>query len=158
MPPPPGSFIDAFADRWEDAWNSHDTDRVLALADPEIEWDDRTFWPTVVHGTDELRSYVDAIWRAMPDVRFEGLDRFASADDRRGVYLFRQTGSAPAKLGDGRFDSHGCDLFLGFRDGLLSKYLASYDIARMLEQMNALPPREGRMGGAWLVSLARATA
>jgi SnoaL-like domain len=148
-------FLNGFADRWQDAWNSHDTEQVLALAHPEIEWDDRTFWPSVLHGREELRQYTDAIWRAMPDVRFEEIERFFSPDAQRGVFLFRQFGSAPETLGRGRFDSHGCDIFLEFRGGLLSRYLAAYDIARMLEQMQALPPREGRLGGAYLLSLTR---
>lgn len=90
----------------------------------------------------------------MPDVRFAEIDRFASADGERGIYLFRQTGTAPPKLGSGRFDTHGCDIFLGFTDGLLSQYKAAYDIARMLEQMEALPPRGNKLGGAYLLSLA----
>lgn len=78
---------------------------------------------------------------------------------RRGSLLFRQLGSAPPTLVEGgRLDSHGCDIFLRFEDGLLRHYLASYEIARMLEQMGALPARDGRLGGAWLVSLARAMA
>jgi len=146
--------LNDFADRWLQAWNSHETEQVLALADPEIEWDDRTFWPKIVHGIDELRTYVDEIWRAMPDVRFEELGRFFAPDTEQGVFLFRQTGDAPAALGtQRRFDSHGCDIFLGFRDGRLRQYLAAYDITRMLEQMGALPPRGTRLGGAYLLSL-----
>jgi hypothetical protein len=46
-----------------------------------------------------------------------------------------------------------CDIFLGFRDGLLSCYTASFEIAGMLRQLGALPPRGDRKGGAYLLSL-----
>lgn len=157
MPSDHIAFLNDFAARWEEAWNSHDTEKVLAIAHPDIEWDDRTFWPEVIHGLDGLRQYTDAIWRAMPDVQFEEIGRFFAPDACQGIYLFRQYGSAPARLNaTGRFDSHGCDIFLEFRDGLLSRYLAAYDIARMLEQMGALPPRGAKLGGAYLMSLAHA--
>lgn len=152
-------FLGAFADGWLAAWNSHDTEQVLALAHPDIQWDDRTFWPDVIHGIEGLREYTDAIWRAMPDVRFDELGRFFAPDAEQGIVLFRQTGSAPPRLRtDKRFDSHGCDIFLRFEDGLLREYLASYDISRMLEQLGSLPPRDGKLGGAWLVSAAGARA
>lgn len=147
-------FLNEFAEHWLRAWNSHDTEQVLAVTHPDIEWDDRTFWPDVVHGHDELRRYTEAIWQAMPDVQFSELGRFFAPDAEQAIVVFRQTGSAPAQLGtDARFDSHGCDIFLRFEDGLLRKYLASYDIVPMLEQMGALPPRDGKLGGAYLLSL-----
>ncbi|HEX4110176.1 MAG TPA: nuclear transport factor 2 family protein [Solirubrobacteraceae bacterium] len=153
------AFLESFCTRWLQAWNSHDTEQVLAVTHPEIQWDDRTFWPEVIHGHEALRAYTEEIWRAMPDVRFDEIERFYAPSAQRAVVLFRQFGSAPAKLGSGgRFDSHGCDIFLGFRDGLLSSYLSSYDIVEMLRQMEALPARGSRLGGAYLMALAGARA
>lgn len=148
------AFHEDFAARWGAAWNSHDTQEVLNLVHPDITWDDRTFWPEIIHGIDELREYVDKIWEAMPDVQFEEIERFVSPDRQRGLFLFRQYGTAPERLAvDGTYDVHGCDIFLEFTDGLLSQYLASYDIDEMMRQMGALPEREGRLGGAYLMSL-----
>ncbi|WP_019874103.1 nuclear transport factor 2 family protein [Sporichthya polymorpha] len=150
------AFLNDYADRWMSAWNSHDTQRVLDITHPEIVWDDRTFWPDVVRGRDELRTYTDAIWEAMPDVRFAERQRFFSADGRQGVVFYRQTGSAPPKLGgSGRYESGGCDIFLRFQDGLLAEYRAAYDIVRMLEQMGSIPPRGTKRGGAYVLSLAQ---
>lgn len=147
-------FLARFSEDWLDAWNSHDTEQVLALMHEDVVWDDRTFWTHVIRGRDALREYVDKIWEVMPDVRFEEIERFFAPDGQRGLVLFQQQGSAPPKLGvDGGFDTHGCDIFLEFRDGLLSHYLASYDIAEMMRQMGALPPRNGRIGGAYFLSL-----
>lgn len=150
------AFTDDFALRWLTAWNSHDTDEVLALLDDDVVWDDPVFWHEVLHGTAAVRGYVEKIWSVMPDVAFTEVERFANADGTRGLVLFEQSGSGSAQLGaDRRFRSHGCDIFLSFRDGRLAHYLASYDIVGMLEQLGAVPPRGTRTGSAHLVSLAR---
>jgi hypothetical protein len=52
-----------------------------------------------------------------------------------------------------RFSTHDCDVFLEFTDGLLSRYLAQYEINDMMRQLGALPPRNGKIGGAYLLSL-----
>jgi steroid delta-isomerase-like uncharacterized protein len=150
------AFLAEFADAWLAAWNSHDTERVLALVSDDIRWDDRTFWPEVIEGKEGLRAYVDAIWAAMPDVQFAEIERFFAPDARRGVFLFRQWGHGPAKLNaEATFDSHGCDIFLAFDGDKLSSYLAAYDIVPMLLQLGGLPPRGDLLGGAYLMSLAR---
>ena len=152
-------FLRDFADRWLTAWNSHDTGTVLALLHPEIEWDETVFWPHPLHGREAVRAYVDAIWRAMPGYEVAEVQLFTAVDDGRALVLFRQRGAAPAGLGTDpdsaavRFDVQGCDIFLGFRDGLLAHYTAAFEIVDMLRQLGALPPRGDRKGGAYLLSL-----
>lgn len=147
-------FLQDFAKRWLAAWNSHDTDRVLALLHPEVIWDDTVFWPEVIHGIDGVRTYVDRIWTVMPDVAFEEVQVFTAPDAGRAVVLFRQEGSGPPRLNPHRrFSTFGCDIFLEFRDGLLARYLGQYEITEMMRQLDALPPREGKVGGAYLLSL-----
>ncbi|RZT84985.1 steroid delta-isomerase-like uncharacterized protein [Pseudonocardia sediminis] len=150
------AFLQDFADRWLAAWNSHDTEQVFALLADDITWDDRVFWPEVIHGRGDLRAYMDKIWQAMPDVEWTEIERFFSPDSTRGLVLFEQTGGAPAAFGtDRRFRSHGCDIFLAFRDGKLSHYLGAYDIVGMLEQLGAIPPRGSRTGSGYVMSLAK---
>lgn len=148
------TFLDDFSTRWLEAWNSHSTEQLLELLHPQIIWDDRVFWPEIIHGIDGMTEYIDKIWEAMPDVAFDEIERFASANGERGIVLFRQYGHGPAKLNpDATFDSHGCDIFLDFTDGKLSHYRAAYDISDMLIQLGALPERRGLRGGAYLMSL-----
>jgi SnoaL-like protein len=147
-------FLRDFGTRWGQAWNSHDTDRVLELLHPEIIWDDTVFWPRVIEGIDGMTAYVDMIWKVMPDVEFEEVQFFTAPEDGRALFLFRQSGSAPARFGSGRFATYGCDIFLRFRDGLLSQYLAQYEITEMMRQYGALPPRGDLIGGSYLLSLA----
>lgn len=149
------SFLRDFGRRWHEAWNSHETERVLELLHPDIVWEDLVFWPEVIEGIDGVREYTDLIWTVMPEVEFEEVQFFTALQDRRGLYLFRQSGSAPERFGGSskRFSTYGCDIFLEFTDGLLSRYLAQYEITEMMRQFDALPPRDGRIGGAYLLSL-----
>ncbi|MGU3651967.1 nuclear transport factor 2 family protein [Arthrobacter sp. SLBN-53] len=146
-------FLRDFGTRWDHAWNSHDTAQVMALLHPEIVWDDTVFWHEVLHGTEAVTTYVDTIWKIMPDVQFREVQFFTAPDDGRALFLFEQSGSAPARFGDGQFRTHGCDIFLEFRDGLLSSYLAQYEITEMMRQYGALPPRGRAIGGSYLLSL-----
>jgi steroid delta-isomerase-like uncharacterized protein len=152
--PVSAAFVRDFADRWLAAWNSHDTDTVLTLLHPDVCWDERVFWAHPLRGREAVRAYVDAIWRAMPGYEVAEIQLFTATDDGRALVLFRQRGGAPAALGaDRRFEVQGCDIFLGFRDGLLSHYTAAFEIADMLRQLGALPPRGDLKGGAYLLSL-----
>ena len=149
-------FIHRYADDWLAAWNSHDTERVFALLDEDIVWDDRVFWHEVVYGREAMRPYMDKVWAAMPDVRFTEIERFVNPARSRGIVLFEQSGHGPAQLDPARtFRSHGCDIFLAFRGGRLAHYLGSYDIVGMLEQLGAIPPRGPRTASAHLLSLTR---
>jgi steroid delta-isomerase-like uncharacterized protein len=149
-------FLRQFATAWLAAWNSHDTEQVLALMHPDIVWEDTVFWPEVIHGREHLREYVERIWKAMPDVSFEEVQLFTAPEDGRGLVLFRQEGSGPPQLdASQRFSTYGCDIFLEFSDGQLSRYLAQYEITEMMRQLGALPPRDGKVGGAYLLSLLR---
>lgn len=149
-----GEFLRAFGERWNQAWNSHDTERVLQLVHPEIVWEDTVFWTDVIHGVEELRTYCDTIFKVMPDVEFEEVQLFTAPADGRALWLFRQSGSPPERFADGgRFSTYGCDIFLEFVDGRLKHYLAQYEITEMMRQYGALPAREGRIGGSYLLSL-----
>lgn len=147
-------FLSEFAERWDTAWNSHSTDQVLALLHDDIEWEDTVFWTEIIRGIGGMREYVDEIFRVMPDVHFDGVQLFTAPEDGRGLWLFRQSGSAPSAFGsEKKFSTYGCDIWLGFTDGKLSRYLAQYEITEMMRQYDALPPRDGKRGGAYLLSL-----
>lgn len=147
-------FLRDFGMRWHAAWNSHDTDRVLELTHPDIRWEDTVFWPRMIEGHADLRVYTDMIWQVMPDVEFEEVQFFTAPEDGRALYLFRQRATAPARFNtDLRAETYGCDIFLGFRDGHLSDYLAQYELSDMMRQYEALPPRGDRIGGQYLLSL-----
>lgn len=154
MSPVSAGFLRDFADRWLAAWNSQETESVLALLHSDVRWDEKVFWPHPLNGREAVRNYVDAVWRAMPGYEVAEIQLFTAVEDGRALVLFQQRGAAPPALGpDRRFEVQGCDIFLGFRDGLLSHYTAAFEIADMLRQLGALPPRGDLKGGAYLLSL-----
>jgi SnoaL-like protein len=148
--------LDGFCHEWMARWNAHDRDGLVDLTTPDVVWNDRTFWPHVIHGHDELRRYIDKIFAIMPDVEFDEVGRFFDADDARANVLWRMRGSGPPSVApDRRFEFEGCDIFLAFRDGKLAHYQAAYDITDMMRQLGLLPPREDRIGGAYFLGLLR---
>jgi nuclear transport factor 2 (NTF2) superfamily protein len=148
-------FVNGFADRWAQAWNSHDTEQVLDCVSDDVIWEDLTFWPEIIHGKDAVRTYCDRIWETAEGLEFDTVERFFSATKRRGIWLFQMKGGPPAALaGKPRFELYGCDVFLEFDGDRLSHYRACYDLTETLHQMEMLPPRGGRTGGSYLLSLA----
>lgn len=150
------AFLEDYCERWIAAWDSHDPDQLLATFTDDIVWDDKTFWPNVIHGKEELRRYIEKIYAVMPDVRFEEKGRFFDPDQAKAIVLWRMWGSAPPGFPDKQFDFEGCDIFLGFKDGKLSHYQAAYDITDMMRQLGMLPERNGKIGGAYFMSLLKA--
>lgn len=147
-------FLHDFTNRWDEAWNSHNIELVMSLFADEFVFDDRTFWPNAISSREELRSYLEKIYTVMHDVRFDEMGRFFDPSERKGMYLFIQSGSPPKGYPqENKFRTHGCDIFLKFSEGKLAHYLASYEITEMMRQMQMLPPRKGRIGGAYLLSL-----
>jgi ketosteroid isomerase-like protein len=63
-------WVREFVERWREAWNSHDADRLLALMTEDVEYRDDS-WPKTMHGHSDVREFLNAIWRAMPDMNFE---------------------------------------------------------------------------------------
>ena len=59
-----------FVQRWLEAWNSHEADRLLALMTDDIEYRDDS-WQKTMRGHADVREFLDATWRATPDMTFE---------------------------------------------------------------------------------------
>lgn len=148
-----------FFTAWYDALNARSTEKLLDLVTPDILWDDRVFWPTVVRGRDELAIYLDTVWKTMPEYEYYEVERFASADHSKAVVLWGQRGRGPKNLApDATFDFQGCDVFLSFVDGRLAHYQAAYEINDMCRQLGLIPPRDGELGAGYLMKLARSSA
>ena len=56
-----------FVQRWLEAWNSHEPDRLLALMTDDIEYRDDS-WHKTMRGPADVREFLDATWRATPDM------------------------------------------------------------------------------------------
>ncbi|WP_329115711.1 nuclear transport factor 2 family protein [Streptomyces sp. NBC_01465] len=80
------AFAQKFAVEWQDAWNSHDLDRILAhyhedvtFSSPMIERFNGDPSGTV-HGKAALRDYWSTGLTRIPDLRFEVMDVRAGVD------------------------------------------------------------------------------
>ncbi|WP_299536335.1 nuclear transport factor 2 family protein [uncultured Streptomyces sp.] len=76
----------AFAQRWQDDWNSHDLDRILAHYSEDVTFRSPmivrfTGDPSgTVRGRAALRAYWEAGLKLVPDLRFEVMDVRAGVD------------------------------------------------------------------------------
>ena len=63
-----GSLEDVIA-AYNDAWNAHDLDAIMALHAPDMVFENHTAGESA-HG-DEVRAHIGAIFETWPDIRFE---------------------------------------------------------------------------------------
>ena len=82
-----------FVARWLEAWNSHQPDRVLEFLTDDVEVRDYS-WPRTMHGHADVREFLGALWRAIPDMRFELLDGpYLIPGEPRGALHWRTSGT-----------------------------------------------------------------
>ncbi|MEV0096141.1 nuclear transport factor 2 family protein [Streptomyces sp. NPDC050738] len=80
------AFAQKFAAEWQDAWNSHDLDRILAHYDEDVTFSSPMIErfsgdPSgTVRGRAALREYWSVGLSRIPDLRFEVMDVRASVD------------------------------------------------------------------------------
>jgi steroid delta-isomerase-like uncharacterized protein len=143
-------WLHDFMQWWGDAWNSHDVDGVLALMTEDIEYCDDS-WPRPMRGHTDVREFLEAVWRAMPDMTFELLSgpylingEPCAAFHWRGCATLtgplEPLGFAPTGR---RWELDGGD-FYEFRGGRVCKVRTAYDVLSVSRQLGLLPPAGGR--------------
>jgi steroid delta-isomerase-like uncharacterized protein len=136
--------------RWQDAWNSHEIDRVLALMTEDIECRDGG-WPKPMRGHADVREFLKFIWRAMPDMTFEPISGpYVIPGEPRAAVQWRgwatltgpiePPGFAPTGR---RWELDGIDVY-EYRDGRVCKVHIAYDALSVSRQLGLLPPAGGR--------------
>jgi steroid delta-isomerase-like uncharacterized protein len=150
-----------WANRWLEAWNTHDLDALTALVTDDIVWEDPAMFGETVHGKDEFRAFTETFFCAFPDVHFDVVGRLYLATE--GVELaapWRMTATfsgelalwgkrfganPPAYAPTGRrVEIEGIDLW-ELRDGLLSRWTILYDLFDFARQVGLAPPAGGAM-------------
>lgn len=155
-------FLDDFADRWMDAWNRHDADALAALCTEDVEF----FDPAIgtVHGRAAVADWVRACDRAFPDYRFEEPEPGYIASDRpKAIVPWRMLATNSGPLDPPGFalthrpvTIEGVDHWW-FRDGLVERYRADWDLNGALRQLRIVP-ESGSHGERAMVRLQRAGA
>jgi steroid delta-isomerase-like uncharacterized protein len=105
------SELERTIERYNDAWNAHDLDAIVALHAPGMVFENHTAGERVEG--DNVRGHIARIFENWPDLAFRGRRLYA----RDGVVVNEWT--ATATDGDGRrLEWDGVDIF-PFRDGLI---------------------------------------
>lgn len=135
---------------WLDAWNSHQADRVLGLLTDDVEARDDS-WPKAMHGRGEVREFLEALWRAVPDMSFELLaGPYVIPDEPRASFQWRGTGTFTGRMDPPgfaptgrRWEIDGAD-FHEYRDGRISRLRVVFDLMSVSRQLGVMPAAGGR--------------
>ena len=138
-------WVEEFVKRWEDAWNSHEPDRVLELMTEDIVYDDSA-WPTTMRGHGDVRQFLEFAWRAFPDLRFESAGGpFIAFGEPKAAFQWAASathtgpidppGFAPTGK---RIEFDGAD-FHEYRDGRVCRLRIVLDMMDLGRQLGTLP-------------------
>ena len=156
------SFIEDFGHRWLDAWNRHDGEAVGELCTDDVEFTDPAIG--TVRGRPAVADWVRTCARAFPDYRFEEPEPVYLASDRpKAIAPWRMVGTNTGPIDPPGFAQTGRPILLDgvdhwwFRDGLVERYRADYDLNGLLRQLG-IAPAAGSRGERVMVLLQRAGA
>jgi steroid delta-isomerase-like uncharacterized protein len=143
-------WIREFIPRWLDAWNSHDADRVLELLTEDVEIRDDS-WPKTMHGHRDVREFLEALWRAVPDMTFELLaGPYVIPDEPRASFHWRGSGTFTGRMDPPgfaptgkRWEVDGVD-FQEYRDGRIAKLRVIFDLMTVSRQLGVMPATGSR--------------
>jgi steroid delta-isomerase-like uncharacterized protein len=138
-------WIREFVRRWLDAWNSHQAGQVLDFLTEDVEVRDDS-WPETMHGHGDVRKFLEALWRAIPDMRFELLDGpYVIPGEPRASFHWRGSGTftgpmdPPGFAPTGRsWEIDGAD-FQEYRDGRIAKLRVAFDMMSVSRQLGVMP-------------------
>ena len=143
-----------FVQRWLEAWNSHEPDRLLALITEDIEYRDDS-WHKTMHGHADVREFLEATWRAIPDMTFELLaGPYVIPGEPRAAFHWRGWGTntgpldPPGFAATGRrWELDGAD-FHEYRDGRVCKLRIAFDMMSASRQLGLMPEAGSRTESA----------
>jgi steroid delta-isomerase-like uncharacterized protein len=136
-------FLESFAERWWEAWNSHDGEAVAALCTDDVRNDGPALGREIC-GRAAIAAYVDTFAQAFPDMRFVIPEPpYASLTQPKAVVPWRFEGTqdgefTPMGLAPtgARVEMDGVDHWW-FRDGLISRRSMVYDFAQVMRALSA---------------------
>ncbi|MBD0283056.1 MAG: nuclear transport factor 2 family protein [Thermoleophilaceae bacterium] len=130
--------------RYNEAWNAHDLDAIVAMHAPDMTFENHTAGETA-HG-EEVRRHIASIFQTWPDIRFETRRLYVrdgvvtqewtatathSNTMRRGDLVAEPTGKS--------IEWRGVDV-IPFEDGLVKRKDVYSDSVSILRQVGLLGP------------------
>jgi steroid delta-isomerase-like uncharacterized protein len=139
------AWVGEFAQRWGAAWNSHEPARLLELMTEDIVYDDSA-WPTTMRGHDDVRTFLDSVWRAFPDLEFEWVDGpYILPGQPKAAFYWKGGGTHTGRLDPPgfaptgkRIEFEGAD-FHEYRDGRVCRLRIVFDMVDVGRQLGTLP-------------------
>ena len=143
LTPPRGTMItdlSAFADRINQAWNSHDIQKVLGFYSSDYIAEDvgQAF---LLRGHDGIRSMLENYWQAFPDLEFTLIDAVVQDSRLAIVWMAEGTHQGPIMNipATGRRVAVRGVSILDVENGLIVRGQYIWDLAGMLRHMGLLP-------------------
>ena len=132
------------------------------MATEEVEYTDPV--SATAHGPGAVAGWVRTCARAFPDYRFEESEGpYLASDGSKAIVVWRMLGTNTGPLDPPGFAPTNRSFVLDgvdhwwFRDGLLARYRADYDLNGVLRQLG-LVPQPGSAAERAMVTLQRAAA
>ena len=142
--------VEGWDGRWLAAWNKLDLDAIVSMCAPDVVYDEPAL-PEPARGRAEVRSFLEAVVAAYPDLQIEALSppliipgsnvvlaRYRLTATMTGHYAlanFAPTGA--------RMCFEGVDQWT-LQDGVLSHYYSYYDSLDVARQLGILPATGSR--------------
>ena len=124
------------AQRWADAWNSHDPDAVAALFTRDALFEDVPFG-VIAHGTEEIRAVAGFFFTVVPDLHISVVN--SSVNGGRAMIEWVFSGTDQGVYGTGKtFAVRGATV-LELRGNRTSRESDYFDLATLLRQLGLLP-------------------
>jgi steroid delta-isomerase-like uncharacterized protein len=161
--PPTIEWIREFVGRWLDAWNSHEPQRVLEFLAEDVEVRDDS-WPRPMRSHADVRGFLEALWRAIPDMTFELLEGpYVIPGEPRASFRWRGTGTFTGPMNPPgfaptgrRWEVDGAD-FQEYRDGLICRLRVVFDMMMVARQLGVMPATGSRSERAMATAQRAAT-
>jgi len=129
-----------YAKTINDAWNSHEIEKVLSFYSPECISDDIA-QATVLRGRAGLRSMLNTVWKAFPDLQLKVTDTIVQAP--RLAVAWVAGGTHQGTIMNIPPTGHKVEIrgvaIIDVKDGLVIRGQYIWDVAGMLRHMGLLP-------------------
>lgn len=130
----------AYAETINEAWNSHDIEKVLSFYSPEYIGDD-IGQSSLLRGHDGLRAMLETYWQAFPDLQFRVTDKLIQ--DSRLVVVWVAEGTHRGTIMNIPSTGHKVEVrgvsIIDVENDLIVRGQYVWDLAGMLRHMGLLP-------------------